>query len=321
MLGDLLRETREQKNLSLEDIEKGTNIRKLYIKAIEEGDYGKLPGEVFLKGFIKTYGKFLGLDGQKLIDQYKAEKAGIKPEPAQTTETVADKQENKQEASTETVDEKKDDINSTVKEVIADKDKQEPEETTSHTPKIDDFDSNKQYLETQSSGKKKNVFIIIVIIIVIIGGAIAYISSQSSSQAPAASQEQTSSQEAQPAQQPQPQQQQPAPQTGSNVAATFSQDCWVEVKVDGKVVLSETVKAGTQLNWQGQQQVDITAGNAGAVDVTFNGQPAGKLGEVGQVVTKSFPAPNAQQAQQQPAQQAQQAQPQQQQQPAQNQAK
>ena len=74
MLGDLLRQTREQKNLSLDDVEKGTNIRKLYIKAIEDGNYDKLPGEVFLKGFIKTYGKFLGLDGQKLIEQYKAEK-------------------------------------------------------------------------------------------------------------------------------------------------------------------------------------------------------------------------------------------------------
>ena len=316
MLGDLLRETREQKNLSLEDIEKGTNIRKLYIKAIEEGDYGKLPGEVFLKGFIKTYGKFLGLDGQKLIDQYKAEKAGIVPEPAKKVE---DTTETKVEATSTTSAEKEQTkVNSTEeKEAPADDKTKEPEDNTSHTPKIDDFDSNKQYLETQSSGSKKNIFIIIIIIVVIIGGAIAYISSQSSSQAPAASQEQTSSQEAQPAQQEQ-QQQQPAPQSGSNVAATFSEDCWVEVKVDGKVVLSETVKAGTQLNWQGQQQVDITAGNAGAVDITFNGQPAGKMGNAGQVVTKSFTAPNAQQAQQQqPAQQ-----PQQQAQPAaQNQAK
>ena len=48
MLGDLLRETREQKKLSLEDVEQGTNIRKLYIKSIEDGDYDKLPGEVFL---------------------------------------------------------------------------------------------------------------------------------------------------------------------------------------------------------------------------------------------------------------------------------
>ena len=54
MLGDLLRETREQKKLSLEDVEQGTNIRKLYIKSIEDGDYDKLPGEVFLKRFYQN---------------------------------------------------------------------------------------------------------------------------------------------------------------------------------------------------------------------------------------------------------------------------
>ena len=85
MLGDLLRETREQKNLSLEDVEQGTNIRKLYIKAIEDGNYEKLPGEVFLKGFIKTYGKFLGLNSQELIEQYKNEKNA----PASTEEVAS----------------------------------------------------------------------------------------------------------------------------------------------------------------------------------------------------------------------------------------
>ena len=91
MLGDLLRETREQKNLSLDDVEKGTNIRKLYIKSIEEGNYEKLPGEVFLKGFIKTYGKFLGLDSQKLIEQYKQEKNT--PNPAEEINIETKKEE------------------------------------------------------------------------------------------------------------------------------------------------------------------------------------------------------------------------------------
>lgn len=309
MLGDLLRETREQKNLSLEDIEKGTNIRKLYIKAIEDGNYDKLPGEVFLKGFIKTYGKFLGLDDQKLIEQYKAEKNG-------NVSSVKNVEANKEPEEKDTPESTTETANTTT--TVADQNKETatdtPKAENSYKPKINELDANKQYLETQGSGKKKNIFIIIIIIVVIIGGAIAYISSQSSSPTKPAPQQQTSSQEAQPAQEPQQQQQQqPAPQaTGSNVNATFSQDCWVEVKVDGKVVLSETVKAGSQLSWQGNQQVDITAGNAGAVDVTFNGQPAGKLGNVGEVVTKSFAAPNAAQAQQaQPAQQ----------QPAQNQAK
>lgn len=70
--------------------------------------------------------------------------------------------------------------------------------------------------------------------------------------------------------------------------------------------MSETVKAGSSLNWKGNNQVEVTVGNAGAVDITFNGQPQGKMGDVGAVVTKAFVAPNAQP--QQPQQQQQQAQ-------------
>lgn len=286
MLGDLLRQTREQKNLSLDDAEKGTNIRKLYIKAIEDGNYDKLPGEVFLKGFIKTYGKFLGLDGQKLIEQYKAEKTGVKT----TAEEPAPKAEEKQ-----------DNAENTVAKQAAEEVKQ-PEKAVKNSkpaeksvPNIDNFSDSQKYLEPKNSGgSKKNIIIIAVIIIAIIIGAVAFLSSQGSEETPAGQPKIQQTQQEQP--QAQPQQQTPAPApvvSGSEVSAVFSQDCWTEVKVDGNTVLSETVKAGSTLNWKGNSQVEVTVGNAGAVDITFNGQPQGKMGDVGAVVTKSFAAPNA----------------------------
>ena len=296
MLGDLLRETREQKNLSLEDAEKGTNIRKLYIKAIEDGNYDKLPGEVFLKGFMKTYAKFLGLDGQKIIEQYKAEKSGVKLLPNNDEKTIEAEQSQPAEKTTVEADLKKEE-----------KIEKQPEKTTvdkpatKPVPNIDNFNESKKYLETKnSSGSKKNVFIIVIIIILIIVGAVAFLSNQGSDNQPAADTQPTT-------EQTQPQQQQAQqPVSGSDVTATFSQDCWTEVKVDGNTVLSETVKAGSSLNWKGNNQVEVTVGNAGAVDITFNGQPQGKMGDVGAVVTKAFVAPNAQP--QQPQQQQQQAQ-------------
>ncbi|MBM6761239.1 helix-turn-helix domain-containing protein [Megamonas hypermegale] len=300
MLGDLLRETREQKNLSLEDAEKGTNIRKLYIKAIEDGNYDKLPGEVFLKGFMKTYAKFLGLDGQKIIEQYKAEKSGVKLLPNNDEKTIEAEQSQPAEKTTVEADLKKEE-----------KIEKQPEKTTvdkpatKPVPNIDNFNESKKYLETKnSSGSKKNVFIIVIIIILIIVGAVAFLSNQGSDSQPAADTQPTTEQtqpQQQQAQQPAPA---PAPVSGSDVTATFSQDCWTEVKVDGNTVLSETVKAGSSLNWKGNNQVEVTVGNAGAVDITFNGQPQGKMGDVGAVVTKAFVAPNAQpqQPQQQQAQ-------------------
>lgn len=305
MLGDLLRETREQKNLSLEDAEKGTNIRKLYIKAIEDGDYDKLPGEVFLKGFMKTYAKFLGLDGQKIIEQYKAEKSGVKLLPSDDENTVDAQASQPSEKTTVETDLKKEE-----------KTEKQPEKTTVNkpaaksVPNIDDFNESKKYLETKnSSGSKRNIFIIIIIIVVIIVGAVAFLSSQGSNSQPAADTQQTTEQTTEQQPQQQAQQPAPAPASGSDVSATFSQDCWTEVKVDGNTVLSETVKAGSSLNWKGNNQVEVTVGNAGAVDITFNGQPQGKMGDVGAVVTKAFVAPNAQPQQQQAQAQQQAAQP------------
>lgn len=298
MLGDLLRETREQKNLSLEDAEKGTNIRKLYIKAIEDGNYDKLPGEVFLKGFMKTYAKFLGLDGQKIIEQYKAEKSGVKLLPNNDEKTIEAEQSQPAEKTTVEADLKKEEkIEKQPEKTTVDKPSTKP------VPNIDNFNESKKYLETKnSSGSKKNVFIIVIIIILIIVGAVAFLSNQGSDNQPAADTQPTTEQtqpQQQQAQQPAPA---PAPVSGSDVSATFSQDCWTEVKVDGNTVLSETVKAGSSLNWKGNNQVEVTVGNAGAVDITFNGQPQGKMGDVGAVVTKAFVAPNAQAQQPQQAQ-------------------
>ncbi len=66
-IGQILKETREAKLYTLEDIEKHTKIRKELLKALEEDDFEKLPPTTFIQGFIKNYGKFLGLDTEKLL--------------------------------------------------------------------------------------------------------------------------------------------------------------------------------------------------------------------------------------------------------------
>ncbi len=307
MLGDLLRKKREEKKLSLADIEKGTNIRKLYIQAIEDGNYDKLPGEVFLKGFIKTYAKFLGLDGQALVEQYKAEKAGIAPQQETATEvtTPASKTAANSKSDKSTDNLKQAAPKTENKPVIAEA-KNKPSVTSPEQHKqpartrLEEAEKNTKYLHAESSSNKKNIVIVVIILIIVIVGAVAYLSSQGGSSNTTSSAPTTEQQ--QPAQQPAAQPQQPAPVSGAEVSATFDDDCWTEVKVDGKVVLSETVKKGSTLNWKGAKQIDISVGNAGAINVTFNNQPVGKLGDVGAVVTKSFVAPDQQQAQQPAAQ-------------------
>lgn len=83
-VGTILKEARLAKNFSLADVEKGTSIRWRYIEAIENDAYDKTPGEVFVKGIIRNYGNFLGLDGSALVTKYKASVAGIVAEQAQS---------------------------------------------------------------------------------------------------------------------------------------------------------------------------------------------------------------------------------------------
>jgi cytoskeletal protein RodZ len=68
--GDLLRRTREQKGLSLRDIEKGTSIRMAYLNAIEEGQIQGSISPVYAMGFIRQYAQFLGMSQQDLAESY-----------------------------------------------------------------------------------------------------------------------------------------------------------------------------------------------------------------------------------------------------------
>jgi len=60
-VSDLLRETREEKDLSLATIERETRIKKEFLEAIERGSFNKLPSESYALGFVKNYAKYLGL--------------------------------------------------------------------------------------------------------------------------------------------------------------------------------------------------------------------------------------------------------------------
>ncbi len=83
-VGTILKEAREAKGYSLSYVEQETSIRSRYLQAVENDEYDKTPGEVFLKGIIRNYGNFLGLDGLELVTQYKASAAGVAAEAARS---------------------------------------------------------------------------------------------------------------------------------------------------------------------------------------------------------------------------------------------
>ncbi len=73
-IGRQLRAKRDELGLTLEEIQAETKIRRRYLEALEIGKVDLIPGEVYVKGFLRFYANFLGLDGQALVKEYNAAK-------------------------------------------------------------------------------------------------------------------------------------------------------------------------------------------------------------------------------------------------------
>jgi cytoskeletal protein RodZ len=70
-IGSTLREARMRARIDISEVEVGTKIRAKYLRALENEEWDLLPGPVYVKSFLKTYGDFLGLDTRLLVDEYK----------------------------------------------------------------------------------------------------------------------------------------------------------------------------------------------------------------------------------------------------------
>lgn len=69
-LGNKLKEARLSKNLSLDDLQELTKIQKRYLIGIEEGNYSLMPGNFYVRAFIKQYAEALGLDSEQLFEEF-----------------------------------------------------------------------------------------------------------------------------------------------------------------------------------------------------------------------------------------------------------
>ncbi|MFN2103243.1 MAG: helix-turn-helix domain-containing protein [Candidatus Promineifilaceae bacterium] len=69
-LGQILRQARENKGLSLEEVNEQTRISVRYLEALENGDYSALPTATHTRGFLRNYARFLDLEPQPLVERY-----------------------------------------------------------------------------------------------------------------------------------------------------------------------------------------------------------------------------------------------------------
>ena len=66
-VGDVLKEERKKRKLSLEEIHQKTRVSLSYLQAIEEGQWDVFPAEVYRVGFLKDYAAYLKMDVEKIV--------------------------------------------------------------------------------------------------------------------------------------------------------------------------------------------------------------------------------------------------------------
>jgi cytoskeletal protein RodZ len=80
-IGNSLREARFRQQLEFGELEQATKIRARYLRALEEESFDTLPAQTYVKGFLRTYADYLGLDGQLYVDEYNSRFSAGEEEP------------------------------------------------------------------------------------------------------------------------------------------------------------------------------------------------------------------------------------------------
>ena len=244
-VGEFLRAERVKKGLSIKDVESSISIRALYLTAIEEGNYAIIPGEVYLKGFIRNYATFLGLDPQAVMEIYRQGKS-----PVADTAPLPEKTEEKP-------------------------------------------------AQASSGGGSLIKWVSVVIVLAGIAAGLTWWSAGSQKSEPTPPQASVTEQQTAPKQSPPapatppaalPGQQptQPAPAAKVVVTAKFTAQCWTQITADGKEIYEGIPKSGDSLTWEAANRITAKFGNAGAVELVYNGKAVGKIGGNGEVVAKTF---------------------------------
>lgn len=238
-VGEILLSEREKRGLTVKDVEAATSIRALYISAIENNNFAVVPGEVYLKGFIRNYANYLGLNGQAMVDLYRQQQLP----PSNTT-----------------VDEPEAEVNV----------------NTDASP---------------AGGSAAKWMIVGAAAVILAGAAWWFTSGKETSPSPVQPKQVTPA-PVQPQAQVPPQTQAPVQQPAKTkpvlVSAKFTAECWAQITVDGKEVFEGIVESGALRTWEAEQTIIVKLGNAGAAELSYNGQPVGKLGSLGEVVVKKF---------------------------------
>lgn len=277
-IGEILKNTREAKGISLEEVSEATKIRRKYLEAIEREEFQSLPGEVYARGFVTAYLKYLNIKERPDVVEIMQQKPKLPPqEPAHV------------------------------------EDEKEKERQTRVSRKASQERKRRQMppasFEEKPLSKKSSMIILLSVVAIILLLALQWVYSKSQ-QALLPPDDQVQQGEQQQAQQdgdgqPQDDNQPQEPVTPEPAAPVYeglemhleimdvnagtTDQCWMQMIVDGQKT-EVTMSQGQTQDLKATDSIQLNLGNAGVVKVTVNGQDLGVLGKQGQVVKREFKA-------------------------------
>jgi cytoskeleton protein RodZ len=303
--GEKLKQEREKRNITLEQISASTKIGTRMLQALEEDKFNQLPGGIFNKGFVRAYSRCVGLDEDQIVADYlQASGDGPRTESA-VRESDAPR----------------------VPEKIRDK-----EQPKIHDRAHDQAQENVLRLEGSADTPSRQLpWGLFAAILLLVALALALwnrrheeherrslhpASSSAATQSPASQSsgalpadtpgEMTadrkvaalstsaspSGRRTSPATSKTPQTSQEAPAVPApgefTVVIQAREDSWISITVDGETLSSELLSAGSERTVLGRKAVVIKAGNAGGVDFQFNGKKVDIKADYGEVKTVTF---------------------------------
>lgn len=281
-LGERFRAAREARGLSLSDVAEQIRIRSVYLAAIEDENWSAIGAPVYIRGFLRTYGRFLGLDTDEVVAEFAGESRNAPapaPQPGAKTNYFVDEAPAPRQLSwliwaaslvavllvayvaysAITVRQRQ---NPTVATLPSNSPANSPGQTAAPSGSPSPADSGSPATSPSPSASPS--------------GTASPAADSSGSPSPGTS--------GSPAATPSGS---PGPLGTNTLELRFTGPSWVRITVDGNVSMEGTFPAGTARRFQGKTAV-LRIGNAGGVEVLVDGKDVGKLGKAGDVVERSF---------------------------------
>jgi len=279
-IGLILREKREKQGLTLEEVEKATRIRARFLSALEDDDYAALPSTAQARGFLNLYAQFLGLNAEQVMTAYDA---GRKKSHARLPVTVAPPAPRPAPAPPAAAAAR---LAAAAPKASV---RAAPEPAAGRAPVV------RSRLPRWMS---VDVFIGVTFTLILGGfllwGALEFINGQgfTPTATPTRAATSAAASTASPtaplaAATPTPPLPTPlASYNGVNLIVRAEERTWVRVVVDGTEAFAGLMPPGTSKEFNGQNVVELSTGNAQGTHVLWNGQDQGTLGQIGEVVIR-----------------------------------